>query len=158
MAAATGRSLSAVPGSDQDPRVITSVSMPRSELEQLDALAAEHGVSRNRLVRAALRMAAHGQEWRLRAHLASLPRSRDVRERVLDSLTAEVWLTQEELAAALRMRPENFRAALGALTAEHLVIQQGRGVRGSPLRYRRTYPGERRQRRWRAQLPPQRSA
>ena len=73
MAAATGRSLSAVPGSDQDPRVITSVSMPRSELEQLDALAAEHGVSRNRLVRAALRMAAHGQDWRLRAHLASLP-------------------------------------------------------------------------------------
>jgi DNA-binding MarR family transcriptional regulator len=127
---------------DGDPRTITTVSIPVSELERVDRLAAALGVSRNRLVRAALLMAAYERPEKMRAWLGRLPRPHDWRERLLDVLAADSWRTLDELAAAVRARRSSFTAALDGLVEEGHVVRSGAGRRGSPLRYRRARRAE----------------
>ena len=127
-----------------DERVITTVSMPRRELERLDALAAALGVDRGRLLRAAALWATQQPLERVRLWLSYLPRNREWRERLLDVLTPERAVDLGELAGLLGTRRDSFRSALDRLVEDGLVARSGLGRRGSPLRFRRTLDGERR--------------
>ncbi len=130
------------PASDE--RVITTVSMPRRELERIDAMAAALGVDRGRLLRAAALWATHQNLERVRVWLGWLPRNREWRERLLDVLTPERAVDLGELAGLLGTRRDSFRSALDRLVEDGLVARSGLGRRGSPLRFRRTLEGERR--------------
>jgi Ribbon-helix-helix protein, copG family len=128
----------------EDARVVTSLSLPASELERLDAVARALGVDRGRLLRAAALWVTHERTERVRLWLSRLPRNREWRERLLDVLSAEEWVELGELSRSVGARRESFRAALDRLVDDGLVARSGLGRRGSPLRFRRTREGERR--------------
>src|SRR5687768_6492094 len=114
---------STTPDTDQ----IVTISVRLIERDRADALAEELGVTRSRLLRAALIAAADADPDSARRWLERVPASRrgvEWRARLLDVLPVDgLGLTLDEITLATAAAQQRWRPALDGLVADGLVAR-----------------------------------
>ena len=125
-----------------NPDQIVTITVRLAERERADALAAELGVTRSKLLRAALIAAADADPELARSWLERVPASRrgiEWRARLLAVLPMDgPGLILDEIIVATVAGQARWRPALDGLVADGLVARSGAGKRGNPYRFRRT--------------------